>query len=158
MGYLTSSDSSFLRSFDGSYLASFDTTFLTLTAPNPVGTISVAYSSSLTANGTGPYTSSVIEGALPTGLSITALAITGTPTVLGSFTFTLQIFDNLGATQIEEYNITITSAAVAGSGVYRIIPGQTHEVLYVDVTIPTTANSAIPNPFIETALLGEDSG
>lgn len=44
------------------------------------------------------------------------------------------------------------------SGMYRLVPGKTHDTLYTTITTPTqftTIDVAIPNPFIETAPLGE---
>lgn len=44
------------------------------------------------------------------------------------------------------------------SGMYRLVLGKTHDTLYTTITTPTqftTIDVAIPNPFIETAPLGE---
>ncbi len=71
----------------------------TLTCPAATGTIGVAYSSALVASGgVPPYTYSITAGSLPTGLSLnpTTGAITGTPTAIGSFTFTAQVVDSRG--------------------------------------------------------------
>ena len=66
------------------------------TVPN--GVMDSAYNADLTVSGgTGPYTLTVLSGALPPGLSITGTAITGTPTEMGIFSFTLQIAETGGA-------------------------------------------------------------
>ena len=66
------------------------TTFL------PNGTVSMAYSTMLTASGgTLPYIWSVADGSLPSGLTLNANsgAITGTPTSMGTFSFTARVMD-----------------------------------------------------------------
>ncbi|HKQ49670.1 MAG TPA: putative Ig domain-containing protein [Phycisphaerae bacterium] len=77
-----------------------------LTAPPPFsistisplsqGTSSQPYSQSLSATGgSTPYSFSLINGSLPTGLSLSpAGAISGVPTTCGSYTFTVQAQDS----------------------------------------------------------------
>src|SRR6266702_1028218 len=64
----------------------------------PGATVGVPYSATLTADGgLPPYTWSVISGALPTGLSLDSAGnITGTPTAIGTFNFTVQVVDPIG--------------------------------------------------------------
>lgn len=157
MGFVTSSDGSFLRTFDGNYIASSDTVFLTLTGPTASGVIGTAYSSSVTATGATPANVwSIANGALPTSLTLNATtgAITGTPTVAGLFTTDVLLIDSIGSTQIISFTILITSVAVVGSGVYKLIPSQTYDELYT--TVPATQNVKIPNPYIETGLIGDE--
>jgi hypothetical protein len=61
----------------------------------PGGTDGSAYSQNLTAaGGTGPHTFAVTLGSLPAGLSLSAAgALTGTPTAVGEFTFTITATD-----------------------------------------------------------------
>ena len=60
----------------------------------PGGTEGEAYTATLVATGgTGEYTWSVISGALPDGLSLSAGAISGTPTAAGTSDFTVQVND-----------------------------------------------------------------
>src|SRR5437016_3260369 len=64
--------------------------------PAPQGT---PYNQTVSASGgTAPYTFSIISGALPPGLSLNAStgAITGTPTIIAVFTFTIQARDPNG--------------------------------------------------------------
>jgi hypothetical protein len=62
----------------------------------PSGTVGTSYDQALQAGqGTPPYTWSVASGTMPPGLSLDAStgAITGTPTLPGSYTFTVQVLD-----------------------------------------------------------------
>ena len=65
----------------------------------PNGTIDVAYNQALTATGTQPITWSVISGNLPTNLTLsTTGTISGTPTAVGTFSFTVQASNSAGNT------------------------------------------------------------
>lgn len=74
------------------------------------GTIGVAYSSPMTLyGGTPPYTVEVTSGALPDGLSIDdAGLITGTPTHLGTFTFTVEAQDSASPMGTASVSCSIT--------------------------------------------------
>ncbi len=62
----------------------------TTTCPLPSGSLNVAYSTTVLADGTVPVTFTIASGSLPTGLSLaTSGAITGTPTVAGTASFTI---------------------------------------------------------------------
>lgn len=59
--------------------------------------ISMGYSAVIAATGgTGSYSSSIISGSLPPGLSLAGNTISGTPTAAGTYTFTVQITDGRG--------------------------------------------------------------
>jgi hypothetical protein len=77
---------------------------LGLTCPSAAtGTVGTAYSGGVTASGgVPPYTYSLYSGSLPTGLTLNTStgAITGTPTTGGTFAFSIQVKDNLGATAV----------------------------------------------------------
>ena len=73
---------------------------VSITPPTlPGGQVSIPYSATLTATGgVLPYTWSVSSGSLPAGLTLTGNAdntatISGTPTTLGTSTFTIQVAD-----------------------------------------------------------------
>src|SRR5262249_45147424 len=80
----------------------------------PGGTRGTNYSQSLDATGgTPPYTFSVVEGALPDGLTLSGNSITGDPTNGGSFTFTIMASDSnhdVGCHQ--SYTVVIAGASV----------------------------------------------
>ena len=62
----------------------------------PNGIVNVAYTATLMASGgTLPYTWSIVDGSLPPGLTLSPSSgdITGTPTAVGTFSFTVQVMD-----------------------------------------------------------------
>ncbi|MDU0314710.1 putative Ig domain-containing protein [Phycicoccus sp. M110.8] len=88
------------------------------TASLPGGTVSTAYSQTLAASGgTKPYTWTVVQGAVPSGLTLsTAGVLSGTPTAAGSATFTVQVTGGGTATkqlslQIAQAGLSITTSA-----------------------------------------------
>lgn len=157
MGFLQTSDGNYLQSASGSWILTSDAIEVILADPTKIGAISSAYSSNVAASGgTAPYAYSVINGSLPTGLSLNASsgAITGTPSVVGTFTFSILVTDASLGTMIGTFTLYVTSAAVAGSGIYKIVPDQTYDELYT--TIPATEQVKIPNQFIESYLIGDE--
>ena len=66
------------------------------------------------AGGKAPFTYSITSGSLPPGLSLNAStgAITGTPTMAGSFTFTAKVLDANGATDTATCTIVITGSSL----------------------------------------------
>ncbi len=84
--------------------------FTILTAsPMPLGVINTAYNQTLSAvSGQTPFTWAISGGALPSGLALnSAGSIAGTPTASGTFNFTLQVTDNLGAVATKAIALTI---------------------------------------------------
>lgn len=69
---------------------------ITTTSPLPDSTKGTAYSTSLlVSGGTAPFTWTVTGGSLPPGLTLSgAGAISGTPTTVGSYSFTAQVADS----------------------------------------------------------------
>ena len=87
----------------------------------PQGTQNLAYSTTLTATGgTAPYTWSLVSGTLPAGLSLDPSGlISGTPTTVGTSSFTVQATDANGNTSTALLSIiinpAITNAALTGN-------------------------------------------
>ncbi|MDW8412838.1 MAG: putative Ig domain-containing protein [Acidobacteriota bacterium] len=81
----------------------------------PNGVVGFAYSQTITAaGGATPYTFSVSAGALPPGLILTTsgpntATISGSPTSVGTYTFTVTATDNNGCTGSQSYTVTITT-------------------------------------------------
>lgn len=97
--------------------------------PQPDGTVGVAYTTSLTAaGGATPYAWSVTTGALPPGLAISATSgvISGTPTTKGTFAFTAQVKDSVGATATAAVSININSPL----SLSNVLPNGTVGVAY----------------------------
>ena len=77
----------------------------------PNGAVGVAYTQTMTASGgTAPYIFTA-TGALPTGLTLTpAGVLAGTPTVSGTYTFTIRATDANGCFGELPYTVVITAA------------------------------------------------
>ncbi len=83
------------------------------TASLPNAPLSGAYSQTLGASGGTPALSwSLASGTLPTGLSLAAGTglISGTPTIAGSYPFTVRVQDAVGAFATRALTITVTAA------------------------------------------------
>ncbi len=90
------------------------TTTVTITTTNlPNGTVGVAYTATLTGTGPTPYTWSIDSGSLPAGLALNPStgAISGTPTVRGTASFTVKLTGSGGATATKTLSIVVTAAA-----------------------------------------------
>lgn len=81
----------------------------------PDATQNAAYSQTFAATGgVGAYTWAVTNGALPAGLSLNSNtgALTGIPTVNGTFSFTVTVTDGNGVTADKEFSLTVGAAAL----------------------------------------------
>ena len=89
---------------------------VTLSPPTlPAALVGVLYNQTVSASGGAPpYAYTVSNGALPPGLSLNAAtgAITGTPTVAGSFSFAITATDANGCPGVLGYTMTSAGAAV----------------------------------------------
>jgi len=85
------------------------------TSSLPGGTVSTAYSATLTASGgTSPYIWSVVSGSLPAGLSLSSTGvISGAPTTTGTSAFSVQVKDSAASPQAatEAESIAVVAAA-----------------------------------------------
>ena len=103
--------------------------------PQPDGIVGVSYSTSLiAAGGSTPYSWSIAAGSLPPGLGISASSgvISGTPTAKGTFAFTVQVKDSLGATATAAVSINVNSPL----SLANVLPNGTVGVAY---SAPITA-------------------
>jgi hypothetical protein len=92
----------------------YDVLAVTTASLSP-GVTGTAYSETLVATGgDGAYTWSVTIGSLPTGLSLTTSTglISGTPSVVGSQTFTVQVATGDGQTATRQLTITVNAPPV----------------------------------------------
>ena len=76
----------------------------------PPAELSTHYMATLEAvGGTPPYTWSIASGSLPPGLSLSSDGtITGTPTATGTFTFSLEVIDSMGASARVTQSLEVT--------------------------------------------------
>ncbi|MBZ5667969.1 MAG: Ig domain-containing protein, partial [Acidobacteriia bacterium] len=101
------------KQFSVTVIANASSLTITTTSPLPGGAIGVAYSQTLAASGgTPPYAWSIASGALPSGLALSAVsgAISGSPTSLGSFSFTARVTDSSTASADQPLSITIAAS------------------------------------------------
>ncbi|MCW0218997.1 MAG: putative Ig domain-containing protein [Prosthecobacter sp.] len=84
---------------------------ITTTSPAPPCVASFEYSFAFTSiGGTPPYAWNVSEGELPTGLTMNnSGTISGTPNGTGTFNFTAQVTDNVGASATQTFAITVSA-------------------------------------------------
>lgn len=83
------------------------------------GITGIAYSETVSAQGgTAPYGFIVTSGSLPSGTTLTAPTgvIAGTPTVVGTFSFTIRVADTNGFTGSQAFSITIAAPFAANYG------------------------------------------
>jgi len=106
------------------------------TAALPGAITGVAYNQTLaSAGGSAPRTWTVSSGALPAGLSLsTAGVISGTPTALGPFSFTVQVAAGNGTSATQALSITVTAPV---SITTTTLPGATTGVAYNQSLVST---------------------
>ena len=85
---------------------------LTITFPSScctAGTVGSSYFQNFfTSGGVGPFTWTVAAGQLPPGVTLTGGHLGGTPTVAGTFSFTIKVTDSAGDQASEPGRITIS--------------------------------------------------
>jgi uncharacterized protein (TIGR03437 family) len=114
------------------------------TSPLPNGAVGSAYSQALDATGGAtPYKSwTVTAGSLPSGISLTTLGgvltglLNGVPTSASTYTFTVQVTDNAGATASKQFSLTVTGSgggpSISANGIVNsasyaggaVVPGE----------------------------------
>ncbi|NGN39688.1 autotransporter domain-containing protein [Mesorhizobium sp. CGMCC 1.15528] len=119
----------------------------------PGGSVGSGYGPvTLTANGgTGPYSFEVTAGNLPAGLSLSIGGeFNGTPTVAGSFTFTVTATDDNGFTGTREYTLAIDAPTITIAP--DTLPGGSAGVAYEPVAMTADGGEA---PYAFTVTTGD---
>jgi large repetitive protein len=133
----------------------------------PSGRIGAFYSLPLTATGgTPPYSFSVIAGTLPAGLSLSGSGvISGTPTVNTTSTFTIGVADNIFASAVQSFSLTISPQTfdfTSALRVAQIAEGLNWKTLFIITNldqVPTSYNfrfwddngNALPLPIVNSS-------
>ncbi|HXG67626.1 MAG TPA: putative Ig domain-containing protein, partial [Blastocatellia bacterium] len=101
---------------------------ITTTSPLAAATAGSAYSQTLAATGgSGSYTWSLVSGALPAGISLSAGGIiSGTTSATGTFNFTVRVTDSAAATAQKDFSLTVNAA------------GTQYNSQFMTQTVPTT--------------------
>ena len=101
-----------------------------LTSSLPSGTVDTAYSATITAEGNVPLTWKCDSDDLPDGLTFRSSGVTatisGTPTSAGTFTFNVEITNQLGFVD-KDFSITIVSASQSGEQPSIEVPSDTYQ-------------------------------
>ncbi len=115
----------------------------------PGATVAEPYDQTITAaNGTGPYSYTVISSALPAGLTLAANGrLSGTPTVDGNFNFTIEATDANGATGSVTYSLAVAvEAPSAGAVALTVAANSTANVISPSISGGAAASLAIASP------------
>ncbi|MGY5799753.1 putative Ig domain-containing protein, partial [Rhizobium sp. LEGMi12c] len=179
-GY-SGSDSFTYTATNGSGTSAPATVSMTITAPTlsfspvsgalPAGTVSTAYSQTVTASGgTSPYSYS-ITGTLPAGLTLnhSTGAISGTPTTSGNYSFSITATDANSATTSAAYTIAIAPPPTtfvfspAGGALTDAMAGEAYSQ-QISVTggtgtkIYSLASGSLPNGLVLNISTGQLTG
>jgi hypothetical protein len=100
-----------------SYTVTITAPAITITPSSlPQGKVGVPYNQTIVASGgTAPYTYSIVLGSLPPGLGTfpnSTGVISGTPTLNGTFSFTVRATDSVSTTQDQSYVLIISPTDV----------------------------------------------
>jgi len=102
----------------------------------PAGQIGVAYSHTFpSGGGEAPLTFSIIAGSLPPGLTLAAATgiLSGVPTGSGTFGFTIQVVDSLGATNSVSCSITVPTSIIIQLIGWKLYPNPPCDTLPTSV-------------------------
>ena len=117
---------------------------ITTSAQLPAGVVNSPYSQKITAaGGTAPYTWTLSQGSLPSGLSLSVsgsgAVIAGTPKANGTSTFSIQVTDSVATTVTKQFSLTIGAGLAITSG--ATLPQGTIGVVYVPFTLAQVGGS-----------------
>ncbi len=110
-------------------------------SPLTSGTVGLTYAQTISASGGGsPYTFTISAGTLPSGLTLsTGGVVSGTPTVNGTYAFTVLATDTYSCTASKAYSLVIACSSITVAP--STLPGATTGVAYTE-TITTSGGTA----------------
>jgi len=111
----------------------------------PAGQAGVSYSNTLgVSGGTGPYTWAISSGSLPPGLSLNPSTgvVSGTPTTVGLYTFTVKVTDSFGLSATQALSMTVAVGPLVISATANNSTVAQGGTLRYTITISNTAASA----------------
>jgi hypothetical protein len=118
---------------------------ITTASPLPDATVGSSYFLTFGASGgTGPYNWSLYSGTLPTGLSLSSSGtLSGTPSVNGTFNFTVRLVDSASTSTSASYALTVSSGSMAARAgvISQIATGGSWKTTLVIVN-PSDASTA----------------
>src|SRR6266403_464549 len=126
---------------DVAFVSNGATTLQVTTAQLAGGAVAGSYNATLSASGgSTPYTWSLASGTLPNGLTLNAAgSISGTPSLAGSFSFTVQVKDAAAQSASRNFSINVVSP-VPTVAITSPASGATGSPLPVTVNNGTTAS------------------
>jgi sugar lactone lactonase YvrE len=131
----------------------------------PAGTLNVSYSNQLQVfGGTAPYTWATTGGALPPGLNLNASTgqVSGTPTLAGTFNFTVRATDSSVPPQVATRNLTLTINAPPTTVLAVLTQpsnANTGQSLTPAVQVKVQTVAAVPVPNVNVTLaIGNNPG
>jgi len=125
-------------------LTLLDPTLVFNTTTVAAGTFDTAYSQSIniSAGGNGTYTYSLFSGTLPTGLTLnpTSGVLSGVPTAVGSFTFTIRATDGCATPNTANQTYTLVINKADQTITYTLAPKTYGDAAF---TLPMNASSGL---------------
>ena len=122
------------------------------TSQLPGGTVAGGYSSTLAATGGAtPYSWSVLTGSLPNGLALNASGVlSGTPSLAGSFAFTVQVKDASSTTASRNFSVNVASPTPS----VTIISPATGSTVSGTISVSGTASDSVSITSVQLSVDG----